>query len=381
MQFSTPCHIIDLDRLRNNLDNPIFKLRKEASCKVLLALKGFSSDVILPYIADKLDGFCASSLFEAALGREHTNGLISTFSPVYSAEHLSQILNYSDMIIFNSLQHFLLHRTALRGHNCSCGLRINPEYSELPASFGANPCAPKSHLGIRRIDMPPLDAFSSGSIEGIHLHTMCAQDSKVLERTVNHLEKNFDCYLKQIHWLNLGGGQLFADSDYDITHAVSILKDLKQKYHIEILLEPCEGIMTGCGYYVTTVMDIIDNQIQTAVLDGSAVCHISDSVYRGWRRDVLGAIDITDGEVDPKYPYHYRLAGTSCYAGDIFGTYAFMEPLKIGGQIIFFDTASYTMVKACMFNGIPFPSLGIYSKENGLSIAAQYDYSYFHQML
>lgn len=381
MQLPTPCHIIDIDRLKYNLENPIFKLRKETSCKILLALKGFSSNVILPYMVDKLDGFCASGLFEAKLGREYTNGLISTFSTVYSSQYFSQIINYSNMLVFNSLQHFLLQRSSMRGHNCSCGLRINPEYSELPATFGANPCAPNSHLGVRRVDMPSIDLFAPGCIEGLHLHTMCAQDSNVLERTVNHLEKEFDCYLKRIRWLNLGGGQLLADSNYDICHTITILKRLEQKYNIEILLEPCEGIVTGCGYYATSVMDIVDNQMQTAILDGSAVCHISDCVYRDWRRDILGALDVTNGDYNPEYPYHYRLAGSSCYAGDIFGIYAFKEPLKFGDQIIFSDTASYTMVKACMFNGIPFPSLATYSKKDGLSIVAQYDYSCFHQIL
>lgn len=381
MQLPTPCHIIDIDRLENNLEHPIFSLRKETSCKILLALKGFSAAAILPYIIDKLDGFCASGLFEAKLGREYTNGLISTFSPVYSAQHFSQIIKYSDMVVFNSLQHFEVHYSAAQGQRCSYGLRINPEYSELPDTNGANPCAPKSHLGVRREDMPPIDLFAPGCIEGIHLHTMCAQDSNVLERTVNHLEQKFDSYLKRICWLNLGGGQLLADPDYDIDHTISILKRLAHKYHIKILLEPCEGIVTGCGYYITTIMDIVDNQLQTAILDGSAVCHISDCVYRGWRREILGAIDVTNGDYDPEYPYHYRLAGASCYAGDIFGIYAFKEPLKVGKQIIFFDTASYTMVKACMFNGIPFPSLATYSKKSGLSVMTEYDYSCFHQIL
>lgn len=381
MQLPTPCHIIDVDCLKNNLEQPITRLRKETSCKVLLALKGFSSEAILPYIADNLDGFCASGLFEAKLGREYTNGLVSTFSPVYSAVHFPQIINYSDIVVFNSLQHFLLHHSDIYGKNCSYGLRINPEYSELSPTLGANSCMPNSHLGVRKVDMPSIDLFKPGCIEGIHLHTMCAQDSNVLSRTVNHLEKEFGCYLKRIRWLNLGGGQLLADPDYNIAHAISILNSLEQKYHIEIILEPCEGIVTSCGYYATRVMDIIDNQMQTAILDGSAVCHISDCVYRGWRRDILGAMDVTDGESSPEYPYHYRLAGSSCYAGDIFGIYAFKEPLKIGDLIILSDTASYTIVKACMFNGIPFPSLATYSKKEGLSIVAQYDYSCFKQTL
>ena len=381
MQLPTPCHIIDLDRLKYNLDNPIFKLRKEVDCKILLALKGFSSLAILPYMVDKLDGFCASGLFEAKLGREYTKNLISTFSPVYSKKQFFQILNYSDIVIFNSMQHFLLHHSAMQGHSCSCGLRINPEYSELPITSGVNPCAPESHLGVRKADMPFLNLFVPGYIEGIHLHTMCAQDSNTLERTINHMEKKFGAYLERICWLNLGGGQLLADPNYNIEHAISVIKRLKQKYSFEILLEPCEGIVTGCGYYVSTVLDIIDNQMKIAILDGSAICHIPDCIYRGWRRDILGALDVTDGKSNAKYPYQYRIAGSSCYAGDIFGIYAFKEPLKVGDQIIFSDTASYTMVKASMFNGIPFPSLAVYSKKEGLSIMAQYDYSCFHQIL
>ena len=171
--------------------------------------------------------------------------------------------------------------------------------------------------------------------------------------------------------MNVGGGQLYGADDYDLDLAAKGIQRVVDRYGIQVVAEPCEGILTACGYLIATVLDIVHNEKDVAILDASAVCHLSDAVYRGWKRDVLGV-----GEPGT-YPYTVRLAGNSCYAGDIFGDYSFPQPLRPSDRVVFCDTETYTAEKACMFNWIPLPSLGTFCKRDGFQLKKQYGYEVF----
>lgn len=369
----TPCYVIDLDRLKCNLQK-VLALKAETSCKVIFALKGFSTECVLPIVLQYLDGVSASGDFEARLGKEFKK-MVSTFSPAYSPDSFQSIAQNSDIVVFNSLIQYRRYSAFVYQNKHSCGIRINPEYSELPDEFGANPCKPFSHMGIRKQDMPSLNYFGPGKIEGIHLHTMCGQNSDTLERTIDNLIQKYDAILRKVSWINLGGGQLYGDDDYEMERAIRCIKLLSSQYNATIIIEPCEGVLLNCGFLVTTVLDIVHNEKDIAILDSSAVCHLSDAVYRGWKRDVLG------GDEPGVFPCEFRLAGNSCYTGDIFGDYSFPNPLQRGDKVVFVDTATYSAVKACMFNGLPFPSVAIYDRTNGLQIKKRYDYNFFRQSL
>lgn len=373
MEMHTPCYVIDLDRLSSNLQK-ITSIKKETSCHVFFALKGFSTEHILPIIFQHLDGVSASGAFEARLGKEYRQ-FVSTFSPGYSSDSITSIAQNSEIVVFNSIDQYTRYSHYVRDYNHSCGIRINPEYSELPDEFGANPCRPLSHMGIKSQDMPSADYFGPGKIEGIHLHTMCGQNSDTLERTIDNLTLKYDTILRKVSWINLGGGQLYGDDDYDLARAIRCIERLSSQYDASVIIEPCEGVLVNCGYLVATVLDIVHNGIDTAILDSSAVCHLSDAVYRGWKRDVLG------GSEPGVYPYLFRLAGNSCYTGDIFGDYSFSHPLRRGDRIAFVDTATYSAVKACMFNGLPFPSVAVYDRQSGLQLIKRFDYDLFLQTL
>lgn len=373
MDITTPCYIIDMDRLKLNLSR-ITKFRRQADCKVLLALKGFSMPYIIPYILKSIDGLSASGAYEARLGKEfHT--FVSTFAPAYPLETFQMVIDNSNILVFNSSMQFYKYSPIAKESGISCGIRINPEYSELPESFGANPCCRFSHLGIRQESMPAIADFEDGTIDGIHLHTMCAQNADTLARVIDNLIEQYDMFLRRISWLNLGGGQLYCADDYDMDLAIKSIKKLHERYQFQIIVEPCEGILTQCGYLAARVMDITYNEVEVAILDSSAVCHLSDAVYRDWSRDVVGGGEPGD------YKYNVRLAGCSCYAGDIFGNYSFPQRLHIGDYVFFRDAAIYSAVKASMFNGIPLPGTAIYSKKNGLKMINQFNYETFRQTL
>lgn len=371
--MQTPCYVIDLDRLKSNLQK-ILALKKETSCRVIFALKGFSTECVLPIILQSLDGVSASGDFEARLGKEF-NKMVSTFSPAFPPNSFDGIAQNSDIVVFNSMDQYCRYSAIVYRYQHSCGIRINPEYSELSDEFGANPCRPFSHMGIKAQDVPPLDFFGSGKIEGIHLHTMCGQNADALERTVDVLIKKYDPILEKVLWINLGGGQLYGDNDYELERAIQCIKELKTRYKASIIIEPCEGVLVNCGFLVTSVLDIVHNEKDIAILDSSAVCHLSDAVYRDWKRDVLG------GAEPGEYPCEFRLAGNSCYTGDIFGEYSFPNVLQRGDKIVFVDTATYSAVKACMFNGLPFPSVAVYDKKNGLQIKKKFGYDLFRKSL
>ena len=372
-EIETPAHIIHLGTIYENFKN-IDIIKSKTGAKIFFALKGFSNDKILKKFIKKIDGVSSSGLFESKLGKE-LNTKVSTFSTIYTEESINKICKDSEYVIFNSIIQYEKYKEYAKKENCSVGVRINPEYTELPYEFGVNTCRKDSHLGIKKDIMPDIGEFGEGKIEGIHFHTMCEQQADTLERTINYLIENYDKYLKKIKWVNLGGGQLFGDINYDISRAVKTIKNLKDRYNIEVIIEPCEGIMINSGYYVTKVVDLIKNNINIAIVDGSAVCHMPDSVYRGWTKDMVNE---TENE---KEGYEYKIVGCSCYAGDTFGTYFLNKKLQINDKIIFKDTASYTMVKSSIFNGIIFPNLYAIDFKNKIEKIKSYGYDIFKEII
>lgn len=369
IKLPTPCHIIDMDLLQENLQR-IHRLKQESGCRILLAIKGFSAPYLFEPFRMALDGISASGLYEARLGREYFGGYVQTYSPAFIPEQMDDIIRYSDTIVFNSARQLQQYSALASRQGCSCGIRINPLFSEIQKE-DANPCQQYSCLGI------PATDFRSELLElvdGIHVHVMCEQQADALERLVEHLESQLDKYLKRIKWINLGGGQLLGHPTYDIERASRCLRRFKTKYDLQVILEPCEGVLTQCGYFAAKVLDIVKNEIAIAILDASPVCHMQDAVFRGWQRDIIGESESGTG-------FKYRLSGPTCFAGDTFGIYTFEKPLEIGDILYFQDTAAYTWVKNNAFNGIPFPNICTYSKDSGLEIKKTYDYHTFLNLL
>ena len=368
-QMQTPCHILDLDRLERNLPS-IETLKQAADCNVLLAIKGFSAPSFFPELSRTLDGVAASGLYEARLGREQFGKTVQTFSPAFTHQNIGDILRYSDRLVWNSLAQMHTFGPLAARHNKPCALRINPQCSKgLPAAV--DPCAPNSRLGV---PLEQLEHTDLSLVNGLHLHTMCEQHADMLEQTVDHLIAHWDPILRRCRWLNLGGGQLLCHDGYDLKRAIACLNKLHRRYDLELYLEPCEGIFTDAGYFATTVVDLVDNGMPTAILDSSAVCHFPDAPYRGWEREIVGA----DG---PACNYEYMLAGPTCYSGDLFGKYAFSAPLKVGDVLYFRDTATYSMVKSNLFNGVPLPSLYAYRHGSSLALRQHHDYQTYFQMM
>ncbi|MGC9194870.1 MAG: carboxynorspermidine decarboxylase [Syntrophobacteraceae bacterium] len=368
----TPCYVIDEQLLIKNL-LILESVRIRTGCKVLLALKAFAPFSLFPLIRNYLDGVAASSVDEARLGREEFAKETHVFSPAYSESEFSRILGLGDHIVFNSFSQWRLFRTsalAKQGQK-RFAIRVNPEHSEVKTAL-YDPCAPFSRLGVTRANFEPeqLDGIS-----GLHFHTLCELNSDALVRTLGAFESQFGEFLDRMDWVNFGGGHHITRPDYSIDLLCSAIERFKAKYGVEVYLEPGEAVALNCGFLVASVLDVVQNGMNIAILDTSAATHMPDVLEMPYRPEIAGA------GPPGVLPYTYRLGGPTCLAGDIIGDYSFQEPLSVGSKLIFFDMAHYTMVKNNTFNGVRLPSIVLRKKEGGLQVVRAFDYEEYRRRL
>lgn len=368
-KVKTPSYVVFEELLIKNLKK-LKTVQDKTNAKIILAQKGFSMFYTYPLISKYLYGATASSLHEALLGRKigKENHI---FSPAYKEEEMAEILDVVDHIVFNSFNQWHKYKNLVKNHKkyISCGMRINPEYSEIEHEI-YNPCAINSRLGVRLEDFETLDG-----LEGLHFHTMCEQNSDTLYRTWKEVEKKFSKYFSSIKWINLGGGHHITKDDYDLDLLIKTINEIKEKYNLEVYLEPGEAIALNTGFLVSEVLEIVHNNMDIAILDTSAACHMPDVLEMPYRPFVLNS-----GRLGEK-KYNYRFAGPTCLAGDIIGDYSFDKPLEYKQRVIFTDMAHYSMVKNNTFNGINLPSI-VYVEKNGeVKIVKEFGYQDFKSRL
>ncbi|MCR5421017.1 MAG: carboxynorspermidine decarboxylase [Lachnospiraceae bacterium] len=353
MEVPTPAYVVDEYKLKKNLE--ILKsVIDRAECKILLAQKAFSMYSEYKLIGEYLSGTTASGLFEARLGYEEMGKENHIFSPAYKKEEFPQICHICDHIIFNSIAQIKKYAYSKNTDKTSFGLRINPECSTQEGHEIYDPCAPGSRLGVTLGNLEKAinsDPHILSVIEGMHFHTLCEQNSDALDITLKAVEEKFGKYLYSMKWLNMGGGHHITREDYDIERLINTIKRVKEIYDVEVYLEPGEAIALNAGYLVTEVMDMVENNITTLILDASAACHMPDVLEMPYRPPLKGA-----GKKGEK-AFTYRLSSCTCLAGDIIGDYSFDEPLHIGQRLCFEDMAIYSMVKNNTFNGMCLPSI------------------------
>jgi carboxynorspermidine decarboxylase len=369
----SPAYVVDLGRLRHNLAI-LDQVQQRSGAKILMALKAFSMWSTFPLISQTLHGVCASSPWEARLGREEFGREVHSFAAAFKESDVVELLGISNHLVFNSFNQLERFRPLWEKEQgrVSIGLRVNPEHSEGHTAI-YDPCAPTSRLGI---PVAEFEGRSLASVEGLHFHTLCEQLFEPLERTAKAFEEKFGRYLQGMKWLNLGGGHHITREGYDIDGLVELVKHFKQKYGVEVYLEPGEAIAIGTGLLVSEVLDVVHNQMDIAILDVSATCHMPDILEMPYRPDITGGFKA--GEK----PYTYRLGGPSCLAGDVIGDWSFEQPLKAGDRLVFEDMSHYTMVKTTTFNGIQHPHICTFEPDTGqLQVVRSFGYPDFKSRL
>ncbi|ACJ07178.1 carboxynorspermidine decarboxylase [Helicobacter pylori P12] len=390
----TPCYVLESERLEKNA-KILEIVHQQSGAKVLLALKGYAFWREFGILRQKLNGCCASGLYEARLAFEEFGGReshkeICVYSPAFKEAEMSAILPLATSIIFNSFHQYATYKDRILDKNkqlenlglspIKMGLRINPLYSEVtPAIY--NPCSKMSRLGITP------SGFEKGvkehgleGVSGLHFHTHCEQNADALCRTLEHVERHFRPYLENMEWVNFGGGHHITKSDYDVNLLIQTIKDFKERYHnIEVVLEPGEAIGWQCGFLIASVIDIVQNDQEIAILDASFSAHMPDCLEMPYRPSILKISVENDEELvemekgENQGAFSYFLGGPTCLAGDFMGSFSFDTPLKRGDKIVFQDMLHYTIVKNNSFNGVPLPSLAKLDQQ-GFKILKNFSY-------
>ncbi len=372
----TPSYLVDERLLQKNMEL-LKSVADRTGCRILLAQKAFSMFSMYPMMSRYLAGTTASSLFEAKLGKEEFGGETHIFAPAYKESEIDEIIELCDHIVFNSFAQWKRFKGKVEaarkaGKKIECGIRINPEYAEIETDI-YNPCFIGSRLGTT------LEVFEENldleGIDGLHFHTMCEQNSDTLERTLKVVEEKFGKYMKDMKWINFGGGHHITREDYDVERLISCVNHIQDKYKCLVYLEPGEATALNTGYLVVQVLELSQNGINLAILDTSAACHMPDVLEMPYRPEIIGS-----GKPGEK-AYTYRLGGPTCLAGDIIGDYSFDQPLEIGQKLIFTDMSHYTMVKNNTFNGINLPAILSYNEIEKIKEIRRFSYADFKTRL
>jgi carboxynorspermidine decarboxylase len=371
-RLPSPCFVVDEIAVEENL-RLLQRVGQDSGAKILLALKAFSMWSLGPLVAKYLSGTCASGVHEAKLGRECFGGEVHTYSAAYSEPDLREVLKISDHVVFNSPAQWRRFRLlsesfAKENKKLKFGLRVNPQHSEGAVAL-YDPCAPYSRLGTPRAAIRPDDL---DGLTGLHFHTLCEQDLPPLQRTLAVFEEKFGDLLKDMQWVNFGGGHHITRPGYQVDELVRVLRSFAQRHGVQVYVEPGEAIAYHSGALVAEVLDVMENGMPIAILDTSATCHMPDVLEMPYRPS------ITDADEPGALPHTYRLGGQSCLAGDVIGDYSFARPLVAGQRLVFEDMAYYSMVKTTTFNGVRLPSIAIWNSASGaLRVVREFGYADF----
>ena len=368
-EVATPAYVIDEKQLIHNLE--ILKgVQDRTGCSILLAQKAFSMYACYPLIAKYLKGAAASGLFEARLAYEEFPGENHVFNPAFQDKEFSELLQYCDHFVFNSVTQWKKFRDRVLAAHKECGLRINPEHSTQDHAI-YDPCSPLSRLGARISEIQPEELEG---LTGFHFHTLCEQGAEPLAETLEAVEEKFGKYLPQLKWINFGGGHHITKEGYNISLLEKCINRMQKKYGLKVYLEPGEAVALNAGFLVTEVLELIEGperEMPVAILDASAACHMPDVIEMPYRPPLFNS-----GEEGEKI-YSYMLAGATCLAGDNIGIYSFDEPLQCGQRLVFGDMAIYTMVKNNTFNGMALPDIYYLDSQDELKCIKKFAYKNF----
>lgn len=361
MNIATPYYLIDEKKLLRNMQI-IEQVRQLSGAKSVLALKCFSTWCVFDLMKQYMDGTTSSSLFEARLGYEKFGKETHAYCVGYSESDIRAVAKFADKIIFNSASQLDRYYDVVKSANL--GLRVNPGFSHSGFDL-ADPARKYSRLGV--VDKAEL-ARQLPRLNGLMFHYNCENDDiATFSQQLDQIGAGYGDLLKQVEWVSLGGGIYFTKEGYPITDFSKKLAAFASEFNVQVYLEPGESAITGCAELVTSVVDVVHNEIDIAVVDASVEAHMLDLlIYRQPAK-----LEDREGQ------YPYMVAGRSCLAGDVFGTFQLDKKLAIGDEIRFADAAGYTLVKKNWFNGLQMPAIAVRRLDGTLEVVRQFDYNDF----
>ncbi|MBP2626445.1 MAG: nspC [Firmicutes bacterium] len=366
MKIATPYYLIDEKKILHNLQI-IQQVHQLSGAKSVLALKCFSTWCVFDLMQEYMDGTTSSSLFEARLGFEKFGKETHAYCVGYSREDILAVVEFADKIIFNSVSQLEKYYDVAKSKKL--GLRVNPGISHSHFDL-ADPARKHSRLGVTDKDVL---AKQIPLLSGLMFHYNCENDD--FDAFSQQLDAIGDCYgdmLKQLQWVSLGGGLYFTKEGYPIEKFSKKLAEFAAEFNVQVYLEPGESAITGSAELVTSVVDLVHNQMDIAIVDATVEGHMLDLlIYR-----LSAKVEVDDFE-----NHKYMVAGRSCLAGDVFGTFNFKDKLEIGSEIRFADAAGYTMVKKNWFNGLQMPAIVVRRLDDTVEVIREFDYNDFKNSL
>lgn len=368
-----PCYVLDEKRLIEN-GKRFEMIAKETGANFILALKAFSTFSVFPILQPFLKGTTASSCNEYRLATEEFGKEVHVYSPAYTFSDFDAYCQEATHLTFNSIAQYRRFEKYknLSKLKTSFGLRLNPEYTKVRTEL-YNPCGRYSRFGVTAEE---LQNQNLKDIEGYHFHILCGGGSEDLYDAMRVIEEKFGHLFYDAKWVNMGGGHYITHPNYNVDLLMSLIKDFKKKYDVEVYFEPGEAIVLKAGYLVSSVVDMHYNEKEMVILDTSATAHMPDVLEMPYQPDVLYA-----SKNPEELNFSYRLGGNTCLSGDVMGDYSFEDRLKIGDKLVFMDMAQYTMVKNTTFNGIDLPSIGLIDKSGKFKLLKTFGYNDFKSRL
>ena len=356
--IQTPYYLIDKAKLLANMQI-IDRLREGSGAKALLALKCFATWSAFDLMREHMDGTTSSSLYELRLGREKFGKETHAYSVAWADHEIAEAVSYADKIIFNSIGQLERFNDSTPG--IERGLRLNPRFSTSGFDL-ADPARPFSRLG--EWDAAKI-AGVIDRISGFMIHYNCENaDFDLFDRQLTRIEAEFGALLKKVEWVSLGGGIHFTGEGYPVDRLAARLKAFAQRFDVQVYLEPGEAAITNSTTLEVSVLDLLDNGKQLAIVDSSIEAHMLDLlIYR-----IPAKVAPNEG------PHEYMVCGKSCLAGDIFGEFRFPQVLNVGDRISVQDAAGYTMVKKNWFNGVSMPAIAIRELDGSTRLVREFGY-------
>lgn len=366
MPVHTPYYLLRETALRRNLEL-VADVRERSGAKAVLALKCFSAWSVFPLMRQYLDGTTSSSPYEARLGFEEFGGETHAYSVAYTADDVREVASFADKVIFNSASQLRAHG-GLVGDGV-VGVRVNPGLSYSHFDL-ADPARRASRLGI--VDPAELREVAH-LVSGVMFHFNCENgDADAFARSLDEISARYADVLAALDWVSLGGGVAFTDPDYPRDVLVDALARFADRHHVQVYLEPGEAVVTKSAELVTTVLDVVHNEIDIAVVDASVEAHLLDHlIYR-----------TTPSLAAPgPGPHRVAVAGRTCLAGDVFGEHDLERPLAVGDEVRIADAAGYSMVKATWFNGVARPSIVVERLDGSVEVVRRFTYDDYRSSL
>jgi carboxynorspermidine decarboxylase len=365
-RLRTPYYLLDESRLLKNLEK-IKHVRERSGAKSVLALKCFSTWSVFPLMRRYMDGTTSSSLYEAKLGHERFGGETQAYSVAFSESDVREARTFASKIIFNSISQLERFHDIAKG--VSIGLRANPGVSHSHYDL-ADPARKGSRLGVP--DKAAIERVAD-RISGLMFHVNCENASLPdLSRILDHIGREYGALLRKMEWVSLGGGIAFTDEGYPLDDFCDRLRTFAAEHGVQVYLEPGDASVTMAGYLVTQVQDILEHDGSIAIINAAVETHMLDNLI--YREDAT--IVLPKGGSS-----RYTVAGNTCLAGDVWGTYDFPDKLAVGDFVIFDNAARYTMVKMNWFNGVQMPSIVVRRLDGRIELVREFAYDDFRSSL